>query len=134
MDKNQIDSPMIQRNSNTLDKDNYILHQTAEDVISEYEGSINNNINLNNNDKNEILSHRNSFQDIISEKISFISNTLKKEKTGMLYCLLAHFLWTTNSIYLKYLTQYFQSKFKNKTFLFSRGLMTIIISYFFGLY
>ena len=65
MDKNQIDSPMIQRNSNTLDKDNYILHQTAEDVISEYEGSINNNINLDNNDKNEILSHRNSFQDII---------------------------------------------------------------------
>ena len=134
MDKNQIDSPMIQRNSNTLDKDNYILHQTAEDVISEYEGSINNNINLDNNDKNEILSHRNSFQDIISEKISIISNTLKKEKTGMLYCLLAHFLWTTNSIYLKYLTQYFQSKFKNKTFLFSRGLMTIIISYFLGLY
>ena len=134
MDKNQIDSPMIQRNSNTLDKDNYILHQTAEDIISEYEGSINNNINSDNNDKNEILSHRNSFQDIISEKISIISNTLKKEKTGMLYCLLAHFLWTTNSIYLKYLTQYFQSKFKNKTFLFSRGLMTIIISYFLGLY
>ena len=134
MDKNQIDSPMVQRTSNTLDKDNYILHQTAEDVISEYEGSINNNINSDNNDKNKILSHRNSFKDIISEKISIISNTLKKEKTGMLYCLLAHFLWTTNSIYLKYLTQYFQSKFKNKTFLFSRGLMTIIISYFLGLY
>ena len=134
MDKNQIDSPMIQRNSNTLDKDNYILHQTNEDVISEYEGSINNYINSDEKDKNEILSHRNSFQDIISEKISIISNTLKKEKTGMLYCLLAHFLWTTNSIYLKYLTQYFQSKFKNKTFLFSRGLMTIIISYFLGLY
>ena len=68
MDKNQIDSPMIHRNSNILDKDNYILDQTAEDVISEYEGSINNNINLDNNDKNKILSHRNSFQDIISEK------------------------------------------------------------------
>ena len=52
----------------------------------------------------------------------------------MLYCLLAHFLWTTNSIYLKFLTQYFQSKFKNKTFLFSRGPMTLLISYFLGIY
>ena len=134
MDKNQIESPMIQRNSNSLDKENYVLHQTAEDVISEYEGLINNDINSDDNDKKEILSHRNSFQEIISEKISIISNTIKKEKTGILYCLLAHFLWTTNSIYLKYLTQYFQSKFKNKTFLFSRGLMTLLISYFLGLY
>ena len=134
MDKNQIESPMIQRNSNSLDKENYVLHQTAEDVISEYEGLINNDINSDDNNKIEILSHRNSFQEIISEKISIISNTIKKEKTGILYCLLAHFLWTTNSIYLKYLTQYFQSKFKNKTFLFSRGLMTLLISYFLGLY
>ena len=134
MDKNQIESPMIQRNSKSLDKENYVLHQTAEDVISEYEGLINNDINSDDNNKIEILSHRNSFQEIISEKISIISNTIKKEKTGILYCLLAHFLWTTNSIYLKYLTQYFQSKFKNKTFLFSRGLMTLLISYFLGLY
>ena len=134
MDKNQIESPMIQRNSNNLDKENYVLHQTAEDVISEYEGLINNDINSDDNNKIEILSHRNSFQEIISEKISIISNIIKKEKTGILYCLLAHFLWTTNSIYLKYLTQYFQSKFKNKTFLFSRGLMTLLISYFLGLY
>jgi drug/metabolite transporter (DMT)-like permease len=134
MEKNQIESPMIQRNSNNLDKENYVLHQTSEDIISEYEGLINNDINSDDNDKKEILSHRNSFQEIISEKISIISNTIKKEKTGILYCLLAHFLWTTNSIYLKYLTQYFQSKFKNKTFLFSRGLMTLLISYFLGLY
>ena len=134
MDKNQIESPMIQRNSKSLDKENYVLHQTAEDVISEYEGLINNDINSDDNDKKDILSHRNLFQEIISEKISIISNTIKKEKTGILYCLFAHFLWTTNSIYLKYLTQYFQSKFKNKTFLFSRGLMTLLISYFLGLY
>ena len=134
MDKNQIESPMIQRNSNNLDKENYVLHQTSEDVISEYEGLINNDINSDDNDKKDILSHRNLFQEIISEKISIISNTIKKEKTGILYCLFAHFLWTTNSIYLKYLTQYFQSKFKNKTFLFSRGLMTLLISYFLGLY
>ena len=108
MDKNQIESPMIQRNSNNLDKENYVLHQTSEDVISEYEGLINNDINSDDNDKKEILSHRNSFQEIISEKISIISNTIKKEKAGILYCLLAHFLWTTNSIYLKYLKKYFQ--------------------------
>ena len=134
MDKNQIESPMIQRNSKSLDKENYVLHQTAEDVISEYEGLINNDINSDDNNKIEILSHRNSFQEIISEKISIISNTIKKEKTGILYCLLAHFLWTTNSIYLKFLTQYFHDKFKNKTFLFSRGLMTLLISYFLGIY
>ena len=101
MDKNQLDSPIINRNSNTIEKENYILHQTSEDVISEYEGLTNNNTNI---DKKEILSHRNSFQERFSEKKSIISNTLKKEKTGMLYCLLAHFLWTTNSIYLKFLT------------------------------
>ena len=131
MDKNQLNSPIINRNSNTIEKEKYILHQTSEDVVSEYEGLTNNNTNI---DKNDILSHRNSFQERFSEKISIISNTLKKEKTGMLYCLLAHFLWTTNSIYLKFLTQYFQSKFKNKTFLFSRGLMTLLISYFLGIY
>ena len=117
MDKNQLNSPIINRNSNTIEKEKYILHQTSEDVISEYEGLTNNNTNI---DKNDILSHRNSFQERFSEKISIISNTLKKEKTGMLYCLLAHFLWTTNSIYLKFLTQYFQSKFKNISF-FSRS-------------
>ena len=60
MDKNQLESPIINRNSNTIEKENYILHQTSEDVISEYEGLTNNNTNL---DRNEILSHRNSFQE-----------------------------------------------------------------------
>ena len=132
MDKNQLELPIIKRNSNISEKENYILHQTSEDVISEYEGLTNNNIQTKNN--NEILNQRNSFQERFSEKLSIISNTLKKEKTGMLYCLLAHFLWTTNSIYLKFLTQYYKSKFKNKTFLFSRGLMTVFISYFLGIY
>ena len=135
MDKNQLELPMIKRNSNISEKENYILHQTSEDVISEYEGLTNNNINnIQTKNNNEILNQRNSFQERFSEKLSIISNTLKKEKKGMLYCLLAHFLWTTNSIYLKFLTQYYQSKFKNKTFLFSRGLMTVLISYFLGIY
>ena len=61
MDKNQLESPIINRNrnSNIIEKENYILHQTSEDVISEYEGLTNNNINLDTKDKNEILSHRN---------------------------------------------------------------------------
>ena len=135
MDKNQLELPIIKRNSNISEKENYILHQTSEDVISEYGGLTNNNINnIQTKNNNEILNQRNSFQERFSEKLSIISNTLKKEKTGMLYCLLAHFLWTTNSIYLKFLTQYYQSKFKNKTFLFSRGLMTVLISYFLGIY
>ena len=90
MDKNQLELPIIKRNSNISEKENYILHQTSEDVISEYEGLTNNNIQTKNN--NEILNQRNSFQERFSEKLSIISNTLKKEKKGMLYCLLAHFL------------------------------------------
>jgi len=127
MDKNFLENNNI-NNEKEKERESYILHQTSEDVISEYEGL------TNNNNNNEILSQKNSFQERFSEKLSIISNALKTEKKGMLYCLLAHFLWTTNSIYLKFLTQYFQSKFKNKTFLFSLGLMTLIISYFLGIY
>ena len=127
MDKNFLENNNI-NNEKEKERESYILHQTSEDVISEYEGL------TNNNNNNEILSQKNSFQERFSEKLSILSNAVKTEKKGMLYCLLAHFLWTTNSIYLKFLTQYFQSKFKNKTFLFSRGLMTLIISYFLGIY
>ena len=134
MDKNHLESPILKRNSIASNKENYVLHQTNEDIISEYEGLTNNSINLDNDNKNEILSHRNSFQERFSEKLSIISNTIKNEKEGMLYCLLAHFLWTTNSIYLKFLTQYFHDIFKNKTFLFARGLMTLLISFFLGIY
>ena len=134
MDKDNLESSILNKIENNNEKENYVLHQTSEDVISEYERPINNNNIDDNTNKKEILSPKNSFQERFSEKISIISITLKKEKIGMLYCLLAHFLWTSNSIYLKYLTQYFGQKFKNKTFLFSRGLMTVLISYFLGLY
>ena len=138
MEKNNLESPLNKSESN-IQRESLILHQTAEDILSEYEGLRNNNkdldnLNIDNTNKKEDLPHKNSIKEKISERLSIISSTLKKEKTGMLYCLLAHFLWTFNSIYLKYLTQYFGNKFKNKTFLFSRGLMTILISYFLGLY
>ena len=138
MEKNNIESP-LNRSGNIIERENIVLHQTSEDIISEYEGLTNNNkdleqINIDNVNKNEDLPHKNSIKEKISERLSIISSSLKNEKTGILYCLLAHFLWTSNSIYLKFLTQYFGDKFKNKTFLFSRGLMNILISYFLGLY
>ena len=134
MEKNNIESPLNKSETN-IERESIILHQTSEDILSEYEGLTNNNKDLENlNNKKEDLTHKNSIKEKISERLSIISSTLKKEKNGMLYCLLAHFLWTSNSIYLKYLTQHFGNKFKNKTFLFSRGLMTILISYFLGLY
>ena len=120
-----------------------ILHQTSEDIISEFDGISQKNAKIssledkdNDLDKNkEILGpENNSFADKISEKLSSIGRALKREKTGMIYCLIAHFLWTSNSIYLKFLTQHFKERFKNKTFLFSRGLMTVLISYFLGIY
>ena len=138
MEKNNTES-FLNKSGSITEKESIILHQTSEDVISEYEGLINNindseKLNIDNTNKKEEFPHKNSLKERISERLSIISSTLKKEKTGMLYCLLAHFLWTSNSIYLKFLTQYFGNKFKNKTFLFSRGLMTVLISYFLGLY
>ena len=138
MEKKNTES-FLNKSGSITEKESIILHQTSEDVISEYEGLINNindseKLNIDNTNKKEEFPHKNSLKERISERLSIISSTLKKEKTGMLYCLLAHFLWTSNSIYLKFLTQYFGNKFKNKTFLFSRGLMTVLISYFLGLY
>ena len=78
-------------------------------------------------DNNEI-----SFQDKISEKIGSVKSFFKRERLGFIYCLLAQFLWTSNSVYVKFITQYYKPIFKNKTFLFPRGLLIIIISYFLG--
>ena len=120
--------------------ESFVLHQTSEDIISEYDGTSQKNISIEdtekdiNKNKEMIDNPNNSLADKISEKLSSIGAVLKREKTGMMYCLIAHFLWTNNSIYLKFLTQYYKERFKNKTFLFSRGLMTVIISYFLGIY
>ena len=84
---------------------------------------------IENKDKidNEI-----SIQDKISEKIGSFRSFFRKERLGFIYCLIAQFLWTSNSVYLKFLTQYYNTRFKNKTFLFSRGLAIILISYILG--
>ena len=81
------------------------------------------------NQKNEIEI---SFEDKISEKIGSVKSFFKRERLGFIYSLLAQFIWTSNSVYVKFITQHYKSRFKNKTFLFPRGLAIIIISYFLG--
>ena len=138
MDKKLLEN-MLKNENQQNEQENLVLHQTTEDVISDFDCISQNNLNISAiedkdfNDKKE-TEKRESFADKISEKLSSIGRALKMEKTGMIYCLIAHFLWTNNSIYLKFLTQHFKERFKNKTFLFSRGLMTVIISYFLGIY
>ena len=73
-----------------------------------------------------------SFSDKISEKLSSIKSVFKRERLGFFYCVLAQFIWTSNDVYLKFITQYYHEKFKNKTYLFSRGIFIAIISYFLG--
>ena len=73
-----------------------------------------------------------SFSDKISERLSIITNVFKNERMGFFYCVLAQFIWTLNSVYLKFITQYYHEKFKNKTFLFPRGLAIIFLAYFLG--
>ena len=62
MDKNFLENNNI-NNEKEKERESYILHQTSEDVISEYEGL------TNNNNNNEILSQKNSFQERFSEKL-----------------------------------------------------------------
>ena len=73
-----------------------------------------------------------SFSDKISERLSSIKTVFRRERLGFFYCVLAQFVWTSNSVYLKFITQYYHERFKNKTFLFPRGLCIIILSYFLG--
>lgn len=90
----------------------------------------------NNNQDKELKDIQNNnemnLQDKISEKIGSVKSYIKKERQGFFYCVLSQFVWTSNSVYVKFITQHFKSRFKNKTFLFPRGLLIIIISYFLG--
>ena len=87
-----------------------------------------NNLNLNE----EKYNLDKSISDKISERLSSIKTVFRREKLGFFYCVLAQFVWTSNSVYLKFITQYYHEKFKNKTFLFPRGLCIIIIAYILG--
>ncbi len=71
---------------------------------------------MNNKEKKELKNQTN--QDKISEKIRSVKSFFKRERLGFIYCLLAQFLWTSNSVYVKFITQYYNERFKNKNFYF----------------
>ena len=89
-----------------------------------------NNEDININDDKQALDK--SFSDKISERLSEIKSVFKRERLGFLYCVLAQFVWTSNDVYLKFITQNYHERFKDRTFLFSRGLFICILSYFLG--
>ena len=58
--------------------------------------------------------------------------TNKDEILGIIYSLLTEFIWTLNSVSLKYITKNYRSIFKNKSFIFASRLSTLIISFILG--
>ena len=78
------------------------------------------------------LKRESSFQEDIFERKESKKINSKNEILGIIYCLITQLIWTINSICLKYFINSHRSIFKNKTFLFSRGLSTIIISLILG--
>ena len=60
------------------------------------------------------------------------TKTNKNEALGIIYSLLTEFIWTLNSVSLKYITKNYRSIFKNKSFIFASRLSTLIISFILG--
>ena len=69
---------------------------------------------------------KDNFKNNINEKKN------KNETLGIIYCLLTEFIWSLNSVSLKYITKNYHSSFKSKTFIFASRLATIIISFILG--
>ena len=82
-------------------------------------------INISNNNTKTISDH-------ISEKLGSIKSFLKKERIGTIYCIIAQFIWTLNNVILKLITRNYKSKFTNRSYLISRGIAIIILSYLCG--
>ena len=85
-----------------------------------------------NKDKNSQIINNDTFQDKISEKIGSIKSFFRKERLGLIYCISAQFLWTLNNVILKFITKHYNTKFTNKSYLFSRGIAIILIAYICG--
>jgi len=83
--------------------------------------------NIQNNNSKTISDH-------ISEKLSSIKSFLKKERIGTIYCIIAQFIWTLNNVILKLITRNYKSKFTNRSYLISRGIAIIILSYLCGMH
>ena len=116
----------------TSDKSQHNQDKNSNPLILNFDGVKNKNNKEKKELKNQTNNNEITFQDKISERIGSVKNFFKRERLGFIYCLLAQFLWTSNSVYVKFITQYYNERFKNKTFLFPRGLVIIIISYFLG--
>ena len=77
------------------------------------------------------------------EKVTFKENVFeekekkktltRKEILGVILSLITQLVWTINSICLKYFLNKYKDIFKNKTYLFPRGLSTILISLILGI-
>ena len=116
----------------TSDKSQHNQDKNSNPLILNFDGVENKNNKEKKELKNQTNNNEITFQDKISEKVGSVKSFFKRERLGFIYCLLAQFLWTSNSVYVKFITQYYNKRFKNKTFLFPRGLVIIIISYFLG--
>lgn len=73
-----------------------------------------------------------SLQDKISEKMGSIKSYFKRERLGLIYCISGQFFWSLNNIILKFITRHYQNTFTNKSYLFSRGIVIILIAYICG--
>ena len=87
-----------------------------------------------NEPKNILNNNTKSIQDKISEKIGSIKSFLKKERIGTIYCIIAQFFWTLNNVILKFITRNYKNKFTNRSYLISRGIAIIILSYICGMH
>ena len=116
----------------TSDKSQHNQDKNSNPLILNFDGVKNKNNKEKKELKNQTNNNEITFQDKISEKVGSVKSFFKRERLGFIYCLLAQFLWTSNSVYVKFITQYYNERFKNKTFLFPRGLVIIVISYFLG--
>ena len=87
-----------------------------------------------NNSKIIINNKTTAIQDKISEKIGSIKSYFKRERLGLIYSILAQFLWTLNNIILKFITRRYKTTFTNKSYLISRGIAIITLSFICGQY
>ena len=78
-------------------------------------------------EKTKVTFKENCFEEKEKPKIS-----KKDDFAGIVLSLITQFVWTINSIFLKKFITKYSHIFKNKTYLFPRGLSTILISLILG--
>ena len=73
-----------------------------------------------------------TFKENVFEEKGKQKKSTKEEILGVSLSLITQLVWTINSICLKYFLNKYKFIFKNKTYLFPRGLSTILISLILG--